>query len=141
MRDAFFFGTLVFLIPILAITVSLGALIVWIVTWHRRKMHEIDSRHKERMAAIEKGVDLPPEPPPPEQVAPHSRYLLRGLVWLGVGIAIKFGGHQWLDRPLGGAGWIPIGVGAAYLIFYCVETFGPGAQKRRLPAPGGDQMS
>ena len=72
------------LIPILAVTVSLAALIVWIVMWYRRRMHEVDCRHKERMAAIEKGLELPPEsPPPPEQTLPRSRYLLRGLIWLG----------------------------------------------------------
>src|SRR5579864_7914503 len=107
------------LIPILLVTVSLSALIVWIVMSHRRRMHEVESRHKERMAAIEKGVDLPPEPlTQPEQMPPRSRYLLRGLIWLGIGLAITFGGHAWLDHPLGGAGWIPVAVGAAYLIFY-----------------------
>jgi len=83
------------LIPIISVTVSLGALIVWIVVWYRRRMHEVDCRHKERMAAIEKGLDLPPESlPPPEQLPPRSRYLLRGLIWLGVGLAITFGGHD-----------------------------------------------
>jgi len=65
------------LIPIISVTVSLGALIVWIVVWHRRRMHEVDARHQERMAAIEKGLELPPESlPPPEQLPPRSRYLL-----------------------------------------------------------------
>ena len=31
------------LFSILAVTVSLGALIVWIVVWHRRRVHEADS--------------------------------------------------------------------------------------------------
>src|SRR5438477_1473304 len=65
------------LIPIISVTVSLGALIVWIVVWYRRRMREIDCRHKERMAAIEKGLELLPEPvAQPEQMAPRSRYLL-----------------------------------------------------------------
>jgi len=42
------------LIPILSVTVSFGALIVFIVVWYRRRIHEVDCRHKERMAAIEK---------------------------------------------------------------------------------------
>src|SRR5215470_7000263 len=109
------------LIPIISVTVSLGALIVWIVVWYRRRMHEVDCRHKERMAAIEKGLELPPESLPQPQQAPRSRYLLRGLIWLGVGLAITFGGHDWLRAPMGGSGWIAVAVGAAYLIFYFVE--------------------
>ena len=128
------------LIPILSVTVSLGALIVWIVVWYRRRMHEVDCRHKERMAAIEKGLELPPEAlPQPEQMAPRSRYLLRGLVWLGVGLAITFGGRDWLRAPLGGAGWIAVAVGAAYLIFYFVEGRRASVPKLEEPASGGDQ--
>lgn len=127
------------LIPLLSVVLSLSALMVWIVVWHRRRTHEVDCRHKERLAAIEKGVDLPPEPLQSEQVPPHSRYLLRGLIWLGVGLAITFGGHAWLDHPLGGAGWIPIAVGAAYLIFYFVEILRPSLAKRDESASGSER--
>src|SRR5215472_9182097 len=131
---------LALLIPILSITVSLGALIVWIVVWYRRRVHEADCRHKERMAAIEKGLELPPEPsPPPAPVPPRSRYLLRGLIWLGVGLAITFGGQDWMREPMGGAGWIAVAVGVAYLIFYFVEGRTASAPKSEEPAPGGDQ--
>ena len=127
------------LIPILSVTVSLGALIVWIVVWYRRRMHEVDCRHKERMAAIEKGLELPPESLPQPQQAPRSRYLLRGLIWLGVGLAITFGGRDWLRAPMGGAGWIAVAVGAAYLVFYFVEGRTASSPKGEEPASGGDQ--
>jgi hypothetical protein len=127
------------LIPILSVTVSLGALIVWIVVWYRRRMHEVDCRHQERMAAIEKGLELPPESLPQPQQTPRSRYLLRGLIWLGVGLAITFGGHDWLRAPLGGSGWIAVAVGAAYLIFYFVEGRAASAPKGEERASGGDQ--
>jgi Domain of unknown function (DUF6249) len=128
------------LVPILTVSVSLGALIVWIVVWYRRRMHEVDCRHKERMAAIEKGLELPPEAaPPPEQVPPTSRYLLRGLIWLGIGLAVTFGGRDWLQGPMGGAGWIAVAIGAAYLIFYFVEGRRPPLPKREESAPGGDR--
>jgi hypothetical protein len=131
---------LALMIPIISVTVSLGALIVWIVVWYRRRMHEVDCRHKERMAAIEKGLELPPESlPQPEQMAPRSRYLLRGLIWLGVGLAITFGGRDWLRGPLGGSGWIAVAVGAAYLIFYVVEGARASVPKRDEPASGSDQ--
>ena len=127
------------LIPILSVTVSLGAVIVWIVVWYRRRMHEVDCRHKERMAAIEKGLELPPESLPQPQQMPRSRYLLRGLIWLGVGLAVTFGGHDWLRAPLGGSGWIAVAVGVAYLIFYFVEGRTASAPKGEEPASGGDQ--
>jgi len=128
------------LIPIISVTVSLAAVIVWIVVWYRRRVHEADCRHKERMAAIEKGLELPPEPPPPPaQAPPRSRYLLRGLIWLGVGLAITFGGQDWLREPMGGSGWIAVAVGAAYLIFYFVEGLRAPVPKREEPASGGDQ--
>ena len=127
------------LIPILSVTVSLAALIVWIVMWYRRRMHEVDCRHQERMAAIEKGLELPPESLPQSEPPPRSRYLLRGLIWLGVGLAITFGGHDWLRAPLGGAGWIAVAVGVAYLIFYFVEGRRAPVPKLEEPASGGDQ--
>jgi hypothetical protein len=128
------------LIPILSVTVSLAALIVWIVMWYRRRMHEVDCRHKERMAAIEKGLELPPESlPPPAQMPPRSRYLLRGLIWLGVGLAITLGGRDWLQAPLGGSGWIAVAVGAAYLVFYFVEARRAPVPRPDEPASGGDQ--
>ena len=128
------------LIPILTVSVSLGALIVWIVVWHRRRMHEADCRHRERMAAIDKGLELPPESAPqPEQMQPRSRYLLRGLIWLGVGLAITFGGRDWLQAPIGGSGWIAVAVGAAYLIFYFVEGRRAPSPKLERRASGSDQ--
>ena len=128
------------LIPIITVTASLGALIVWIVVWYRRRTHEVDCRHKERMAAIEKGLELPPESvPQPAQMPPRSRYLLRGLIWLGVGLAVTFGGQDWLRAPMGGSGWIAVAVGAAYLIFYLVEGRTPPVPKREEPASGDDQ--
>ena len=140
MADENLIPALGLLIPIISVTVSLGALIVWIVVRYRRRMHEVDCRHKERMAAIEKGLELPPDPlPQSEPPPPRSRYLLRGLIWLGVGLAITFGGRDWLHGPMGGAGWIAVAVGAAYLIFYFVEGRRVSVPKREDPASGGDQ--
>jgi hypothetical protein len=63
---------------------SAAAIIVWSLGL-RYKRQQL--RHQERMAAIEKGADLPAEMAP----APWSPriYLLRGLVWLFTGIALS----------------------------------------------------
>lgn len=57
MSDSSIFGisALALLIPILIVAMNVAAVIVWILVWHRRRVHEFDCRHKERMAAIEKG--------------------------------------------------------------------------------------
>jgi hypothetical protein len=93
-------------------------------------LHELECRHKERMAAIDKGLlDLPPEqPPPPAQMPPRARYLLRGLIWLGIGLALVFGLRGLFEAEFGQVGWIGVAVGAAYLIFYFVEG-------RSIPSP------
>lgn len=108
------------LIPIIAVTLSMAVAIVFIITRYRRNVRELEQRHRERMAAIDKGLDLPPEAVAPPPVTP-PRYLLRGLVWLGVGLAIVFGARELLDNDAASLGWIPVAVGVAYLIFYMVE--------------------
>jgi hypothetical protein len=134
-------SALALLIPILSVTLSLGAVILWILVWHRRKVHELDCRHKERMAAIEKGLELPPEslPQAPPQMPPRARYLLRGLIWLGVGLALTFAMRDWFGSEMGGFGWIAVAVGAAYLIFYFVEGRKTAVSQHETPPSGVDQ--
>lgn len=125
------------LIPLAAITLGIGMIVVSIVVKHRRQMRELDNRHRERMAAIEKGLDLPPDPVV-EQVAAvqrlnvsrqrsGSRYLLRGLVWFGIGLALIASNDLLGDRTYG---WVAAAVGAAYLIYYALEG------RRQDPPPG-----
>jgi hypothetical protein len=132
--------TLALLIPIISVTAGLGALIIWILVWYRRRVHEVDCRHKERMAAIEKGLELPPESlPQPEQMPPRARYLLRGLIWLGVGLALTFGVHERFWTQTGSFGWIAVAVGAAFLIFYFVEGRKAAVSERDAPRSDNDR--
>ena len=126
------------LVPLVSVTLGIGMIIVSILVKHRRQMQELDNRHKERMAAIEKGLDLPPDPLT-EQVkavrrldssGPGSRYLLRGLIWLGVGLALALSGN-FLGSGYRAYGWIAVAVGAAYLIYYALEG------RREGPPPSG----
>jgi hypothetical protein len=110
---------LALLIPIISVTASVAALIIWILVWR---------------------LELPPESlPQPAQMPPRARYLLRGLIWLGVGLALTFGVRDWFGTQIGGCGWIAVAVGAAYLIFYFVEGRRPAVPKHEVPAPGSDQ--
>ena len=51
------------MIPIFGIVFGVGVAIVTIVTAHREKVKRAELRHRERLAAIEKGIELPPDPP------------------------------------------------------------------------------
>jgi hypothetical protein len=126
------------------------------------RFREREMQHKQRLAAIEKGIE-----PPVSQSAPWTprTYLLHGMIWLFVGIAsfvalsavaatsrkpiswearlaavndarfrgatpeeleilLKSPREEETEIPigLGFLGFIPIGVGLAYLIFYRVES-------------------
>ena len=121
------------LIPaILSITLGIGTIITVIITVHRAKMRELDQRHKERMAAIDKGLD----PHAPQEarerfeaaVAPGPggpvprQHLLRGLIWLGVGLAVALGsGELGFYGFWSFLGWIAAAVGGAYVVYYMLE--------------------
>ena len=111
------------MIPIFGIVFGIAVAIVAIVTSHRQKMQRADLRHKERLAAIDKGLELPPETEDPEDAGKRSRSgsLRSGLIGLGVGIVLYFA----LDRVAGEEvalfGLIPAAIGLANLIFYFIE--------------------
>jgi hypothetical protein len=110
-------------IPLFAIVFGIGVAIVAIISKHREKLQRADLRHKERLAAIEKGLELPPELEQPENGDMRGSGALRsGLIGLGVGIVLYFA----LDRVAGDDvalfGLIPAAVGLANLIFYFIET-------------------
>ncbi|MEO8426391.1 MAG: DUF6249 domain-containing protein [Verrucomicrobiota bacterium] len=89
----------------------------------RRRFMEL--AHQQRMAAIEKGIDLPPLP---MELLDESRknrkrpsYLLRGLVWLFIGLGIMIALYANEEARIATWGAIPAGVGLACLIYYFVE--------------------
>jgi hypothetical protein len=107
------------LVPIVALIVAWG--ISFVALHFKNRGREL--RHKERIAALEKGIDLPPEP-----VVGRNAYLLRGLIWLFIGIGIStfflslwISEHDRDEAAMMSVGLIPIGVGIAYLIVYRVE--------------------
>lgn len=91
-------GVIGVFIPIVAIVfgIGIGALAIW--TEHKRKIELMDRLHRERMLALEKGVEPPALPPAMvgQFVAkPQPRYLWpramrNGLMFLFVGIVMYF---------------------------------------------------
>lgn len=117
------------LVPLFGIMFGIGVPlsipIIWIVLNYRKRRRLMELHHTERMAAIERGMEVPPLPL--ELIDGRSgrrrSSLLPGLVWFFIGLAVLVGsltmGHD-EDVPVFG-GLIPLGIGLAYLIYYGVE--------------------
>ncbi len=119
-------------IPIFGILFGVGGPVVIVIVWfalnyyNRRKLMEL--HHAERMAAIERGMEIPPLPIEliDGRSTPKRRRsaLLPGLVWFFVGLAFVVGavaGSGADDEIPLFAALIPLGVGLAYLIYYFAE--------------------
>jgi hypothetical protein len=118
-------------IPIVAIVMSLMIPIVLSIVDYKRRKDIVEANHKERLAAIERGMEIPALPESfylPMKPQRRSSYLLPGLVWLfiGIGLFVALGAVAGHDVQY--FGLIPIGVGLALLIYYFVEG-------RKLPPP------
>ena len=108
------------LIPILAIVLGVGIAIVAIVASHREKQKRAELRHRERLTAIEKGIELPPDPdaePPPKK----GNTLRSGLINLFVGIVLYVAIAEVAGDDVALFGLIPAAIGLGSLISYFVE--------------------
>ena len=117
-------------IPVMGILFGVGGPVVVVIVWFtlnyhkRRKLMEL--HHTERMAAIERGMEIPPLPIEliDGRSVPKRRRtaLLPGLVWFFVGLAVVVGALAERDEEIPVfLGLIPLGIGLAYLIYYFFE--------------------
>lgn len=119
---------LALMIPIISIVLGIGVAMLAIYLSYRKRKEVFALHHQERMLAIEKGMELPPLPEGllEDSAAPYNprRHLLKGLVWLFVGLG---GGLAlWATVDSEGAHYslfslVFIGIGAAHLIYYFAE--------------------
>lgn len=115
------------LIPITAIGMGIGLAMMETVTSHRRRSQALEQRHRERMAAIEKGVDLPLDNNDPEaqlelaKAMRKPRFLLRGFVLVGIGGALIMTWPGGDDHVMRTFGWIALAIGVAQLLYYAIE--------------------
>ena len=108
------------LIPILGIVLGVGIAVVAIVSSHREKQKRAELRHRERMAAIEKGIELPPDPD--SEPAPKKGSSLRsGLISLFLGVVLYFAIREVAGDDVALFGLIPAAIGVGSLISYFVE--------------------
>src|SRR5213594_3942015 len=103
---------LALMIPIIAIVMSFGLPMLAIYLHYRKQKEIYTLYHQQRMAAIEKGIELPPMPAGFLEGAPSRRRdLLRGLIWLFVGVALTVAIYQSGKHRESSLGLIPIGIG------------------------------
>ena len=111
-------------IPIVAIIMSLSIPIVFAIVDYRRRRDIVEAHHKERMAAIERGMDLPPLPEAffrSFSTDRRPRHLLTGMIWTFVGLGLFVALREVADEEVAWFALMPIGVGLALLIYYFVE--------------------
>jgi uncharacterized membrane protein len=119
------------LIPIVAIVMGIGIAMLALYIDYRKKREIFELHHKERMFAIERGMEVPPLPPQllsgasareARSLSGPADYLRRGLLWLLVGLAVS--AALAINRDIDSAAWglIPVAVGLAYLIFYGTDA-------------------
>ena len=135
------------LVPIIAIVLGLGSLMLGMTLDFFKKRSMFQLHHDERMAAIEKGIEVPSLPPEFFQGRDGLRkaetpadHLYRGLRWLLIGAVVAVGMYLQPDPDISNNAWIGlvlVALGAAHLIFYAMEgrkqtqalaeTAGPGS--------------
>lgn len=113
------------LIPILSIVLVIGlpmaiALVAVILRYRRRKQ-VIELHHAERMAAIERGMEIPPLPSEPLPERRPRTGLFGGLMCSLVGAALIASWAVLHRDRLIVAGMIVAAVGIAHLIYYAIE--------------------
>jgi len=129
-------------IPIIAITMGIGIGIVAIILDFRKKQALYEMHHKERLAAIERGMEVPPLPAQFFDNLPRGGWkrssLRSGLVLTFAGVAI--GAALLINGNPGGAAWalVPIAIGLARLLHHRLDprADGQGSQNGGTSGPG-----
>lgn len=110
------------LIPVFGIIFGIGIAAVAIVARHREELQRNELRHRERLAAIEKGIELPPEPAVDNGSSKSRNQLRSGLISLFVGAILFIALREMVGNDIALFGLIPAGVGVANLLFYFIDS-------------------
>jgi hypothetical protein len=108
-------------IPIIAIVMGIGIGMLAVFLNYRKRRQMFELYHQERLAAIDKGLEMPPIPEqffydngnPP---SPHGT-LLKGLIFTLGGVGVLIALYQY-HPEIALYGLIPIFLGLAFLIYY-----------------------
>jgi len=132
----------VFVIPVVAIVFGIGIAMLGLWTDHKRRSLILEHQHRERMAAIERGVSLPPTTANAESASPNApnpaRVMRTGVLMLGLGIVLYFAIDAAGGREGALFGLIPATLGLANLAYALVLFKKEGkaeAEKERNRSP------
>ena len=110
------------MIPIFGIVFGIGIAAVAIVTRHRQELQRNELRHKERLAALEKGIELPPDPVIDNGTGTRRGNLLRsGLTALFVGVVLYIAIDRLAGDEIALFALVPAAVGLASLLVWYIE--------------------
>lgn len=118
-----------FFIPIIAIVMGIGIGMMSLWLDYQKKIRLFELNHKERLFALERGIELPPLPADffksgsqkDEPGDPRASSLRWGLMWLllGAALATAIGFNNSFEE----ASWalLPMAIGIAQLIYYKIS--------------------
>jgi hypothetical protein len=120
-------GVIGVFIPIVAIIMGIGVAIVSIWSEHKRKSQLLEQNHRERMHALEKGIELPPLPANVigmsngPSTASAAKSLRSGVMLLLIGILLYFAIYTSGGREGALFGLIPAAVGVANILYAAIQ--------------------
>ncbi len=104
------------MIPLLFIFGGMAVAVVAVIMAGKKK----ELHHRERLIAMEKGIDLPGEPLK-EKRPTYLSHRTRGLVMVAVGVTATIGLWTTAGAEGGVWGFVPLGIGLALLISSTLE--------------------
>jgi hypothetical protein len=116
-------GVIGVFIPIVAIVMGIGIGMLAIWSEHKRKAQLLEQNHRERMHAIEKGIELPPLPPNlvssgnGPSTATAAKSLRSGIMLVLIGLLLFFAIDTAGGREGALFGLIPAAIGIANLVY------------------------
>ena len=115
-------------IPIIAIIMGIGIGMLSIWSEHKRKAQLLEQNHRERMHAIEKGLELPPLPANlvsgtsnGPSTASAAKSIRSGVMLVLIGIVLFFAITMVGAREAALFGLIPAAVGIANLVYAAIQ--------------------
>ena len=121
-------GVIGVFIPIVAIIMGIGMGMLSVWSEHKRKAQLLEQNHRERMHAIEKGIERPPLPPNlvgmglgnGPSTASAAKSLRSGIMLVLIGVILFFAIDVAGGRDGALFGLIPAAVGVANLVYAAI---------------------
>ena len=128
-------------IPIVAIIMGIGIGMLSVWSEHKRKAQLLEQNHRERMHAIEKGLELPPLPANlvgttnGPSTASAAKSVRSGVMLLLIGIVLFFAIKVVGAEQAALFGLIPAAVGIANLVYAAIQWDKEKADSKNVEQP------